>query len=282
MKGFLNKVTVKIKKDKKYLEYIKIIRQYDESLSLMQIKNAIDNGDIVFSFNPENNPIIANGKDNSSYWLEDYFVKTLQKLKKAGANMIVMEGTIEHLEYSKVSTSKDNIDQLINRLLIAQDVDEVDSVIGRLKRIAHKNTEKRHTIIEALMKFSMETNMLAMSAFTIIDINEIVKENDIQYAPFYKSKIKSGNYSAAYYAIEGYAKIMQKNSYEYLIELLLNQQLNRECEALIVCELSKISKQPFNQGNSSELREWKKSDLKLDEIKAWKEAGYPDGIGSIC
>ena len=57
---FTNKVTVTIKKDKKYLRYIQIIRQYDNSLSMAQIKDAMDKGEAVFGFDPNNRCLSLN------------------------------------------------------------------------------------------------------------------------------------------------------------------------------------------------------------------------------
>ena len=96
---FTKKVTVKIKKDKKFIEYIKIIRDYDNSLSMTQIKSAMENDEVVFFFNPQNNPRIHNGKGNSGCFLEELFIKTLRQLKKVGANMVVAEGGRELLEF---------------------------------------------------------------------------------------------------------------------------------------------------------------------------------------
>lgn len=70
---FTNKVTVKIRKDKKYLQYIQIVRRYDNSLTMAQIKNAMEKGEVVFYFDPNNNPIINNGADNSILSLSDFF-----------------------------------------------------------------------------------------------------------------------------------------------------------------------------------------------------------------
>ena len=86
---FYQYTTVKIEKDKNYIQYIKIIREYDNSLSMAQLKKAIDNGEVVFSYDPKDNQIIANGKDNTMDFLETYFVRTLKALKKAGAEMVV-------------------------------------------------------------------------------------------------------------------------------------------------------------------------------------------------
>ena len=56
---FTGLVTVRIEKDSNYAKYIKLIKEYDNSLSIAQIKKAIDNGDVVFTFDSENNPLIS-------------------------------------------------------------------------------------------------------------------------------------------------------------------------------------------------------------------------------
>ena len=276
---FINKVTVKIKKDKKYLQYIQIIRKYDNSLSMAQIKSAIDKGDVVFSFDPSNNPIIHNGIDNSDDFLEEYFVKTLKALKKAGANMTVMDGDRECLEFSKVSSSKVNVDELIAKLFNSQDGIEAFSVIEKLMKIAQKSAPARTNIVEAMMKYSDQTHFSHMKSLIIPSINDLVKENEKQYAEFYKSKIEHGDKSEAYYAIDGYAKVMQKAAYDYLVDVLLSRKLNIECEALIVCKLSYLSNQPFDLGSPYEKPQWTEKDLNLEKIHIWKESGYPDGNG---
>ena len=84
---FTNLTTVQIEKDGNFAKYVKIIRSYDSSLGMGEIKKAIDNGEVVFFFDPKHNPFIANGKDNSDCSLKTYFVKTLRELKKAGAKL---------------------------------------------------------------------------------------------------------------------------------------------------------------------------------------------------
>ena len=276
---FINKVTVTIKKDKKYLRYIQIIRKYDNSLSMGQIRDAMDNGGVVFGFDPSNNPIIHNGKDNSGIFLEESFIKTLRMLKKAGADMTVMDGVRECTEFSKISSSRENTEKLIEQLFDAKDGMEAFAVIDKLKRAANKSVSNRTVIIENIMKYSEQTHLSHLKSLVIPSINEIVKESENQYAGFYKSKIEHGDNEEAYYAIEGYAKVMQKTSYDYLVETLLSRKLDMECEALIVCELSHLSNQPFDKDSPYEKREWKDGDLKLADIEKWRKDGYPDGKG---
>jgi hypothetical protein len=102
---FSSIVTVKIEKDENTLQYIKIIRNYDNTLSLSGIKKAIENGDVVFSFDPDDNPLISNGNDNSHKFKQDFFIKALKDLKKAGAKMVVYEEKWD-LVHNEFSTAK--------------------------------------------------------------------------------------------------------------------------------------------------------------------------------
>lgn len=276
---FTDKVTVRIKKDKKFTQYIQVIRKYDESLSMVQIKKAMENDEVVFSFDPKINPIIHDGKNNSDCFLEDYFIKTLRMLKKAGANMVVQEGESELIEYSKLSSSQVNIDQLREKLYEANEGNSAYAIIDKLTKIAKKNESKRSEIIELLMDYSMNTAMLHLRALTVIDVLNLVKENEKQYGDFFKAKIQSGDFTAAYYGIEGYSKVMKKEAYEYLVDVLLSRKLNMECEALVVCELAHLSNQPFDIGSPCEHRNWKEKDLRIPEIEKWQNAGCPDGEG---
>ena len=276
---FVNKVTVKIKKDKKYLQYIQIIRKYDSSLSMTQIKDAMEKGNVVFGFDPANNPIIHNGIDNSDDFLEKYFLKTLKLLKKAGADMSVMDGDRELVEFSIVSSFKDDLERLIEKLFDAKEGTEAFNTIEKLKKTAKKSASTRMTIIDAMMKYSEQTQLSHLKSLIIPSINELVEENENQYADFYKAKIEHGDNSEAYYAIEGYAKVMQKTAYDLLVGVLLSRKLNIECEALIVCELSHLSNQPFDLGSPYEKPQWTDDDLKLAQIEKWKNEGYPDGNG---
>ena len=181
--------------------------------------------------------------------------------------------------FSKVSSSKENIDNLIKELFEAKDGTEAFNAIDKLKKTPKRRREKSGVIAEAMMKYSEQTSMTHLRSLIIPSINDIVRENEMQYADYYKAKIEHGDGSEAYYAIEGYAKVMQKNAYEFLVEALLSDKLNMECRALIVCELSRISKQPFDVGSPYEKTEWTTTDLKLPQIEKWRDAGYLDGRG---
>ena len=94
---FTGIVTVKIEKDGNFARYCRIIREYDGSLSLSQIKKAIDAGDVVFSFDSSRNPLIADGKTGNVLFLETYFIKALRALEAAGARMVITEEPGGHI-----------------------------------------------------------------------------------------------------------------------------------------------------------------------------------------
>jgi len=66
--------------------------------------------------------------------LEELFIRTLKLLRKAGAKMVVMEGELEHLEFSKISSSKENIEQLFGQLSAALDGDSAYAAIEKMKK----------------------------------------------------------------------------------------------------------------------------------------------------
>ena len=101
-------VTVRIEKDNNYTKYIKIIKEYDNLLSIAQIKKAIDTGDVVFSFDTADTSLVADGKTSKLYSREDLFRKCLKKLKTAGAKMVVTEEEYDIVweEYSSTKIKK--------------------------------------------------------------------------------------------------------------------------------------------------------------------------------
>lgn len=85
---FTGLVTVRIEKDSNYAKYIKLIKEYDNSLSIAQIKKAIDNGDVVFTFDSENNPLISDGKTNTEKYMKSLVLrKRRQEQKKLQKQM---------------------------------------------------------------------------------------------------------------------------------------------------------------------------------------------------
>ena len=77
-------VKLKIKKDRNTIQYIKLLRGFDSSLSLSGIKNGIEAGETVLTFDLDNREWIYE-EDMTENKYHRRFWQFLQQLQRAGA-----------------------------------------------------------------------------------------------------------------------------------------------------------------------------------------------------
>lgn len=155
-----------------------------------------------------------------------------------------------------------------------------DAIYG-LKKIVMNNKateDERRKIIEALMSHANSYDNISASSAVAVMV-DLVQEKEAEYADFFRACMESGNNSRCYWGINGYAKVMAKDSYEYLTGYIFSQKVTLEHKALIVKAISKLSKNPFDWNKPYECREWKEADIEYDAIRTWSENGFPDGNG---
>ncbi len=114
--------TLRIEKDKNIIKYIKIIREYDNNLSMADIKKAIEQGtDVVVCDFDEYEPLEPIG------FAEKKFKKLRKNLKKAGAKIKVfhegMEVDDEEMSTMENSRRAISLEVEAERELEADDVD---------------------------------------------------------------------------------------------------------------------------------------------------------------
>ncbi len=88
---------IKIKKDEQSVSYIKLIREYDKSMSMSQIKQKIESNDFVVKYDINDYDVVdeINGIDKKREFRE-----LIRKLQKAGAETtIYYNGRIISLEF---------------------------------------------------------------------------------------------------------------------------------------------------------------------------------------
>lgn len=107
-------IQLKIDKDNQVVKYIKIIREYDKTLSMSDIKEKIATNDFVIGYNSNEDDILdtLNGIDKKRV-----FRKLIQDLEEIGAKITIYRNNkIVSLEF---------LDNCLNRLdEIWQDVEE--------------------------------------------------------------------------------------------------------------------------------------------------------------
>ena len=82
----MNLIKVKIEKDDNTIKYIKIIREYDNSVSIGEVKKKIDANDTVIVFDLDNRDWI-NMENMTEYKLHREFYSFIQALIRNGAKV---------------------------------------------------------------------------------------------------------------------------------------------------------------------------------------------------
>lgn len=85
-KYIMNLIKVKIEKDDNTIKYIKIIREYDNTVSIGELKKKIDANDTVIGFDLDNRDWI-NMENMTEYKLHREFYSFIQTLIKNGAKV---------------------------------------------------------------------------------------------------------------------------------------------------------------------------------------------------
>ena len=93
----MDMVQIKIKKDNNTLSYVKIIREFDKSIPLSEIKKRIENNEFVHSFDLDGRDWMHIQGMTEYKWHRQYY-HFLKSLEKAGADMeIYINGRLENM-----------------------------------------------------------------------------------------------------------------------------------------------------------------------------------------
>jgi hypothetical protein len=82
-----------------------------------------------------------------------------------------------------------------------------------------------------------------------------------------------------YWSVDGLALTAGSDSYKDLCAIALNEDCRLDERAKALQTLARTSLQPFNRGLNSDPGYWEEKDLRLDELKQWQDAGFPQGAG---
>lgn len=91
-------VQVKITKDNNMLTYVKIIREFDKTIPVTEIKKRIEDNHVVHEFYLHSREWMSVENLTEFEWHMKYF-QFLKKLEKAGANLdIFLNGELESMQ----------------------------------------------------------------------------------------------------------------------------------------------------------------------------------------
>jgi hypothetical protein len=81
-----------------------------------------------------------------------------------------------------------------------------------------------------------------------------------------------------YWSIEGLAQVAGSNSYRDLLAIALDGDCKLDERAKAIQTLARTSRQPFNRGLNRDPGRWALTDFRLEELKSWRDAGFPQGV----
>lgn len=174
----------------------------------------------------------------------------------------------------------DNIDKSLKILEETTEAAKQFNIIINLKDLvkAGNTTEfERIKIINALICYT-NRKISRHSDYAVSCIVDLVQNKEKEFAGFFLSCIAKMD-SRCYWGIKGYAKVKDKNSYDFLIECIFSSVFKLTYKALAVKCISKISNQPFDLNRPEDPGYWKNNDIDYKAIRMWKEQGFPDGEG---
>jgi hypothetical protein len=163
----------------------------------------------------------------------------------------------------------------IRRLQEAKDGSEAIDGIKKLARLAQTGDT------EALVAIAEYTRVGAIESsrwFACSCLVDLSPAKTVDLSPYFIDALKVP--STCYFAISGLVKTARSDSFQYLVDLALDENVPLECRANAVVEMSMQSQQPFDRFTPRDHSKWESSDFRVEEIKIWRDSGFPPGKGS--
>lgn len=113
--------------------------------------------------------------------------------------------------------------------------------------------------------------------FACSTLAQEIKEPSAEFAAVFQKNLAYPG--KCYWNILGYINSAGRQAYNELVKLALDSNYTLSERSHAVKCLARHSKQRFDRGLTSDPGHWKITDLRLDELKAWAETGYPEGEG---
>ncbi len=167
------------------------------------------------------------------------------------------------------------IEQLESTLFLENDGNKFNRLKDRL--IKNFSETDREKVIGILIKYCKEGQLLYWREFLLSDIIRLVQDEETPYISFFEWAIT--NPELMYWGIDGLIKTKGKKSYDELINLASNEEVELQNRAKAIKHIAIESKQPFDRDLPEDPGYWKVHDLRLDELINWKNNGYESGIG---
>jgi hypothetical protein len=169
---------------------------------------------------------------------------------------------------------KTSVDDLKAALFAAKDGVAACDPINKLAKLAKKENEQAKAV---LAHYVVEGAINHMRVHACACLAESVVKPDAEFATLFGKCLSDPD--LRYWSILGYINSAGKNAYKELTRIAGDSTLPLSERGHAVKCLATISKQPFDRHLPTDPGHWKEQNLRLSEVIAWAEGGYPDGRG---
>lgn len=167
-----------------------------------------------------------------------------------------------------------NVDTLKITLFSANDGGTACDAINALGKHAKKGSQEAK---RALADYALTGSIGHMRKHACACIAGAVTSSDVELVAVFQMGLSDPQ--TCYWSILGYLSSAGRGAYEKLAELANDNTIRLAERAQAVKCLAQFSKQPFDRKLPSDPGHWNEKDLRLSEVLAWANAGYPDGKG---
>ena len=169
---------------------------------------------------------------------------------------------------------KPTIKRLVESLNSTTDgVVACDAIKGLGKHAQKGDADARATLAEYIHGGKVEH----MRDFACSCLANLVDESDREFADVFMHGLADER--VRFWSILGCINTLGRKAYGELTKIASDESISVEERAQAVKCLAGCSKQTFDRQLPADPGEWEATDLRIDEITAWAEAGYPDGTG---
>lgn len=166
------------------------------------------------------------------------------------------------------------IEDLKNALFAATDGRVACAATNKLSKHAKNGDEQAK---KTLGHYSTDGQLNHVRVFACACLADSVTEPNAEFAALFRRTLQDPQ--LRYWSILGYMNSEGAAAYPGLVRLAEDTNIPLAERAHAVKCLAVFSRQRFDRSLPADPSYWKESDLRLSEVQAWAQAGYPTGEG---
>ena len=148
--------------------------------------------------------------------------------------------------------------------------DEAETLLRQCKRGSR-------TARGTLIRYMLEGKVDHVRDFVAAELAEGVEEGDRELATAFRKGITDN--AIRYWSVLGFVHAAGRNAYEDVVAIALDSSMETGIRAQSIQCLARHSGQTFDRGLDKDPECWSIDELRIDEVSAWKQAGFPRGDG---